>query len=222
MYNNLFKIVTLVAISFLFCLLPSVGSTVTNPTRELSGASPELEPERIAVRVSGERKLTGPYFTIGPFWTPLYDEHYIKKTQVVNDTDTDIVFNGVQERYSFFGGILAHLPIYSKNYNSIRTATALSFGLGLSNILQSDGSSKLGEIPVTLGVSVLIAGKKSDSLFAITGGIASKPVERLDGYLVGGVYPSVAKITKPVRRNGFFISMTVSHDIMSQIRELIK
>ncbi len=195
---------------------------VISPALKLSGSYPELKTENMEIRISGERKLSGPYFTTGPFWTGLSDEHYIKKAEIINDKNTHIIAKGIQDRYSVFGGVLAHFPFTSKNTNNIRTAAAFSVGLGLSNVLQSDGSSKLREIPVTLGVSGLFAGKKDDSLFAITMGVISKPLERLDGYVSRDEYPSVDKITRPVRRNGFFISITVSSDIMNNIKLLMK
>ena len=188
-----------------------VYTCALTPAIKLSGGFPELKSDKIVFRVSRqEEKIIGPKVTIGSFYTPLHDETYFKHG--------DGIVEGVQDPYSLSSGLLVHLPIFSDRISKVRGGLAFSGGLGLSGITQSDGSSKLGEIPVTLGFSLLLAGTRSDSMLSLTYGIISKPVELLNGNLDMGIYPMEGKLTRPVHQKSHFFALTVSYDILELLR----
>ena len=157
--------------------------------------------------------LYGAKATLGPFLTDLKDESYVNiKNKIAL---------GSRDQLDRSFGVLVHAPIYSRAFEKIRFAFALSGGLSLGELTTSDGSLSIGPVPTTLGVSFLFAGPNTDSLLSISAGTILKPVKRLNGYSVGDDYPSdpedLKNLTKRVDRFSWFVAVTFSYDLLDKL-----
>ena len=184
---------------------------LTNPMKYICvflpknrNAEVNFPPPRV-VSVIPTTSLQGIKATVGPFVTPLRDNHYV-------NINNKIALGG-RDQWSGSLGFLANLPIFSHNFQKFRWAFALSSGLAIGKISTNDEALSLGPSPVTFGGSFLFAGPTTDNLLSITGGGILKPVERLNGYTTGMEYPSDPKnLTKSVNRWHFFLALTFSYN----------
>ena len=186
---------------------------------------PELRAIEFVVTVNRTPDLSGRKVTFGSFLTHLHDDTYVnvdKKIEI-----------GVQDRFAEGFAVLTHIPLRSYNVDAFeflkfrwapeflkfRWAPALSGGLGLGSISDSDGKFSLGQLPTLLGGSLLFAAPKSESLLAFTVGGTLRPVKRLNGYSVGNTFPAKGDVTRPVRTFGWFFAITLSYDIWGALRD---
>ena len=181
-------------------------------------ALPRLE---YVVTVDKATELSGRKVTFGSFFSRFHDDTYV-------NVDKKIAV-GVQDRFAEGFAVLTHIPVCSRDVDSLRFlkfrwAVALSGGLGLGSISDSDGSFSIGQLSTMLGVSCLFTPLKSESLLAFTVGPTIKPVQRLNGYIVGGTFPEKGGVTRPVRTPDWFFAATISYDVseaLKKIRQMI-
>lgn len=183
---------------------------VITPLKEQDGL--DKEPFEVILKQT-KSELYGAKATLGPFLTDLKDESYVNiKNKIAL---------GSRDQLDRSLGVLVHAPIYSRAFEKIRFAFALSGGLSLGELTTSDGALSIGPVPATLGVSLLFAGPNTDSLLSISGGTILKPVKRLNGYSVGDDYPSdpeaLKNLTKRVDRFSWFVAVTFSYDILDKL-----
>ena len=195
---------------------------VISPAVKSPETYPELRPLKWVVTVDTALELSGRKVTFGSFFTYFHDDTYVKVD--------DRIAIGVQDRFSEGFAVLTHIPFYTQNLDwlgflKFRWAVALSSGLGIGSISNSDGSFGIGRVSTMLGVSCLFAPLKSESLLVFTVGRTIKPVQRLNGYTVGKTFPEKDGVTRPVRTAGWFFGMTISYDVpdaLDKIRKIIK
>lgn len=173
--------------------------------------SKKLASEMFVVTVISTTNLSGIHTTVGAFVSTLHDESYIKMKD-------KIALGGKHRLSRSFGG-LAHLPLWSRNFGNFRGAAAVSGGIaGIASISEQSVKLDFKNAQPMLGVSAILAGKTSDSLFVVTVGGIAKSVQRLNGYEVEDSYPADAKNLKTnVDRLGWFFSVTFSYDILGKL-----
>lgn len=177
--------------------------------------SKKLASERFVVTVISTTNLSGIYTTVGAFISNLHDESYIKMKN-------KIALGGKHSVSRSFGG-LAHLPLLSGNNETFRGAVAVSGGIaGIASISEQSVKLDFKNAQPMLGVSAILAGKTSDSLFVVTVGGIAKSVQRLNGYKVGKPYPKDPKtLMTNVDKFGWFFSVTFSYDILGRLHPKI-
>lgn len=177
--------------------------------------SKKLASERFVVTVISTTNLSGIYTTVGAFISNLHDESYIKMKN-------KIALGGKHSVSRSFGG-LAHLPLLSGNNETFRVAAAVSGGIaGIASISEQSVKLDFKNAQPMLGVSAILAGKTSDSLFVVTVGGIAKSVQRLNGYKVGKPYPKDPKtLMTNVDNFGWFFSVTFSYDILGRLNRKV-
>ncbi len=177
--------------------------------------SKKLTSEMFVVTVTSTTNLSGIHTTVGAFISTLHDESYTK-------IDKKIALGGQHRLSRSFGG-LAHLPLWSRNSGNFRWAAAVSGGIaGIASISEQSVKLDFKNAQPMFGVSAILAGKTSDSLFVLTVGGIAKSVQRLNGYQEGNAYPVDPKnLTTNVDKLGWFFSVTFSYDILGRLNRKI-
>lgn len=177
--------------------------------------SKKLESETFVVTVISTTNLSGIYTTVGAFISNLHDKSYTK-------IGNKIVLGGRHRLSRSFGG-LAHLPLCSGNSENFRWAAAVSGGIaGIASISEQSVKLDFKNAQPMFGVSAILAGKTSDSLFVVTIGGIAKSVQRLNGSKKGKTYLVDPKnLTTNVDRLGWFFSVTFSYDILGRLSQKI-
>ena len=130
------------------------------------------------VTVTSTTKLSGIHTTVGAFISTLHDKSYI-------EIDKKIALGGRHRLSRSFGG-LVHLPLWSRNSGNFRWAAAVSGGIaGIASISEQSVRLDFKNAQPMFGVSAILAGRTSDSLFVVTVGGIAKSVQRLNGYQEG-------------------------------------
>ena len=173
--------------------------------------SKKLASEMFVVTVISTTNLSGIHTTVGAFITTLHDESY-------TNIGCKIALGGRHRLGRSFGG-LAHLPLWSRNFGNFRGAAAVSGGIaGIASISEQSVKLDFKNAQPMFGVSAILAGKTSASLFVVTVGGIAKSVQRLNGYSVGDTYPADPKnLTTNVDKLGWFFSVTFSYDILGKL-----
>ena len=178
----------------------------------------KLDHIEFVVTVNGIPELSGSNVTFGSFMTDLRDDTYLNINGKIS--------KGVQDRFTENFGILTHTPLYRHNFDYLKFLKfrggqqAISGGIGLDKFFNNDGGFSLTQLPTMLGVSLLFAPQKSESLLALTAGGMIRPVQRLNGYSLGNKFPEKDKtVTRPVRTFGWFFAVTISYDIREALRK---
>ena len=173
--------------------------------------SKKLASETLVVTVISTTNLSGIHTTVGAFISGLHDESY-------TNIGCKIALGGKHSVSRSFGG-LAHLPLWSRNSGNFRWAAAVSGGIaGIASISEQSVKLDFKNAQPMLGVSAILAGKTSGSLFVVTVGGIAKSVQRLNGYSEGDPYPADPKnLTTKVDNFGWFFSVTFSYDILGRL-----
>lgn len=201
--------IRLITVIFLLGIVFCMGLLQTAESAETGGSTDET-----TVNETPE-ELSGSQVTFGSFITDLHDGTYLNIGGNIS--------KGVQDKFTENFGILTHIPLYSRNFESLkcRWATAISGGIGLNNFYNNEGKFSLAELPTVLGVSLLFAPEKSENLLALTAGGIIKPVQRLNGYSLGNTFPQGSKtVTRPVREISWFFAITISYDVPEALKKL--
>ena len=177
--------------------------------------SKKLASEMFVVTVSSTTNLSGIHTTVGAFISNLHDNSY-------TNIGCKIALGGEHHLSRSFGG-LAHLPLWSRNSGNFRWAAAVSGGIaGIASISEQSVKLDFKNVQPMFGVSAILAGKTSDSLFVVTVGGIAKSVQRLNGYSEGNTYPADPKnLTTKVDELGWFFSVTFSYDILGKLSQKI-
>lgn len=172
-----------------------IRPAVKPPAVKLPEKYPQLRDIEFVVTVNRMPDLSGRKLTFGSFLTRLPD---------------DKIEMGIQSRFAESLAVLTHIPLYSHNFDyrkflKFRGAVAMSGGLAVGSISDSDKKFSLGQLPTLLGGSFLFAAPKSESLLAFTVGGALRPVK--------------GDVTMPGRTFGWFFAITLSYDIWEPLSD---